>query len=327
MEGAQRALDGAAAVLGSGLGVDGAALLHERAEMLGLAPQGTVSAGGTCRLLRARDRWLALNLARLDDVELVGAWMSREWEPPVWDSIAEFVAGLDAESAVARAHLLGLPAAVAVDPGEVVDPRPVRVREGTRSRAPEAPLVVDLSSLWAGPLCARLLAGRGARVVKVEHSRRPDGARAGPPEFWDRMNGAKEEQTLDFGSSDGRGALVELLDAASAVVTAARPRAVEALGLDLARRVRERGLVWVSITGYSYEGEWSDRVAFGDDAAVAGGLAVAAGGPDSPVFVGDAPADPLAGLHAAVVAAGNLERGQGAFVDVSMRDAITAALS
>jgi hypothetical protein len=325
--GAQHALDGAAARLGSRLGVDGATLLYERAAVLGIAPQGTVSAGGTCRLLRARDRWLALNLARLDDLGLIGAWMSREWEPPVWDSVAEFVAGVGAESAVARAQLLGIPAAVAVDPGEVADPRPVRVLEGDRSTVQATPLVVDLSSLWAGPLCARLLAERGARVVKVEHSGRPDGARAGPPEFWRLMNAAKEERTLDFGSPEGRGSLAELLDAASAVVTAARPRAVEGLGLDLARRVRECGLVWVSITGYSYEGEWRDRVAFGDDAAVAGGLAVAAGGPDAPVFVGDAPADPLAGLHAAVSAADYLARGRGVFVDVSMRDAIAAALT
>ena len=58
-------------------------------------------------------------------------------------------------------------------------------------------------------------------------------------------------------------------------------------------------------------------MAFGDDAAVAGGLAVAAGG-SAPVFVGDAPADPLAGLHAArrpLV----LADGAGACVDVSMR--------
>ena len=39
------------------------------------------------------------------------------------------------------------------------------------------PLVVDLSALWAGPLCAHLLGLAGARVVKVESLGRPDGAR------------------------------------------------------------------------------------------------------------------------------------------------------
>jgi crotonobetainyl-CoA:carnitine CoA-transferase CaiB-like acyl-CoA transferase len=196
------------------------------------------------------------------------------------------------------------------------------VVDGNEARGTgETPLVVDLSALWAGPLCTRLLGALGARVVKVELEGRPDGARGGPPEFWDRLNGAKEQTTLDVSAID------RLLDGAAVVVTSARARAIEQLGLDLASRARDRGLVWVAITGYGYAGPWRDRVAFGDDAAVAGGLAVAAGGMDAPVFVGDAPADPLAGLTAAVAATAALVTGRGAFVDVSMCDAVARALS
>jgi crotonobetainyl-CoA:carnitine CoA-transferase CaiB-like acyl-CoA transferase len=164
-------------------------------------------------------------------------------------------------------------------------------------------------------------------VVKVELAGRPDGARAGSPEFWRRLNGAKEDVVLDVSGHEGRHTFTRLLDDADVLVTAARPRAVASLGLDVERRVRERGLVWVSITGYGVSGPWSDRVAFGDDAAVAGGLAVAAGGRDAPVFVGDAVADPLSGLHAAVAAAECLEGGAGAVVDVSMRDCVGHALA
>jgi len=110
------------------------------------------------------------------------------------------------------------------------------------------------------------------------------------------------------------------------VITSARPRAIEQLDLDLERRAMEDGLVWVAITGYGMHSTWRDRVAFGDDAAVAGGLAVAAGGTDAPVFVGDAPADPLAGLTAASAASDALQRGYGGVVDVSMRDGIAAAI-
>ena len=60
----------------------------------------------------------------------------------------------------------------------------------------------------------------------------------------------------------------------------------------------------MSITGYGYDSPQHDRVAFGDDAAVAGGVALAAGGPDDPVFVLDAVADPLSGLVAAAAAPG-----------------------
>jgi crotonobetainyl-CoA:carnitine CoA-transferase CaiB-like acyl-CoA transferase len=157
-------------------------------------------------------------------------------------------------------------------------------------------------------------------VRKIELVGRPDGARRGDPEFWRRLNGEKEEVTL------APDALPALLDDADVVVTGARPRAIDQLGLDLAHRVQRDGLLWVSITGYGFESAWRDRVAFGDDAAVAGGLAVAAGGPDAPVFVGDAPADPLAGLHAAVAAVACLDEGTGAFVDVSMRDAVAHAV-
>ena len=52
--------------------------------------------------------------------------------------------------------------------------------------------------------------------------------------------------------------------------------------------------VWVSITGYGRDGPAAQRVAFGDDAAVAGGLI--GGDRTDPVFCADAVADPLAGL-------------------------------
>jgi CoA-transferase family III len=279
-----------------------------------------VSAGGSCRLFPARDgRWVALNLARRADADLLPAWMEQECDAAPWDAVRAHLRDVDAAPAADRAQLLGIPAAVAVTatPGAT----PVQVTPGGRRRRGGAPVVLDCSALWAGPLCARLLAGGGAVVQKVELRGRPDGARAGPPEFWNRLNGCKEEVTVD------PSALPPLLDAADVVVTAARPRAVEQLGLDLARRVHEDGLVWVSITGYGFRDPWCDRVAFGDDAAVAGGLSVAAGGVSAPVFVGDAPADPLAGLHAARAAVSCIGDGVGAFVDVSMRDAIAHAVA
>ena len=334
-DGASRALDMAATCLGDCLGVDGPALLRERAEILGIEvlgiePHGTVSAGGTCRLLRAADgRWLALNLARGADVDLLAAWMGHEWQGAPWDAIVDHLATTSAENAVERAQLLGIPAAVAVAPPMPGRSKPVQVRQSSAStlRAGGTPRVLELAALWAGPLCSRLLGGQGARVVKVEFAGRPDGARAGDPAFWRLLNGGKEELTLDLTTADGRAELARLLDESDVVVTAARPRAIEHLGLDLAERVAEQGLVWASITGYGYESEWCDRVAFGDDAAVAGGLALAAGGPDAPVFVGDAPADPLAGMHAAAAVVSCLEAGRGAFVDVAMRDAVGEALA
>ena len=78
--------------------------------------------------------------------------------------------------------------------------------------------------------------------------------------------------------------------------------------------------MWVSITGYGRrepEGNW---IAYGDDASAASGLAAATGDPDAPLFCGDAIADPLTGLHAAVSALAHLHAGEGALLDFALRD-------
>ena len=233
-----------------------------------------MSAGGSCRLFPARDgRWVALNLARRADVDLLPAWMEHECDAAPWDVVRAHLRDVDAAPAVDRAQLLGIPAAVAV--AAAAGATPVQVTPGGRRRRAGTPVVLDCSALWAGPLCARLLASRGAVVRKVELRGRPDGARRDRPSSGSASTACKEEV-----DRRRRPRSPTLLDAADVVVTAARPRAVDQLGLDLARRVHEDGLVWVSITGYGYRDPWHDRVAFGDDAAVAGGLAVAAGGLD-----------------------------------------------
>jgi crotonobetainyl-CoA:carnitine CoA-transferase CaiB-like acyl-CoA transferase len=205
-------------------------------------------------------------------------------------------------------------------------PRRVTARAGGANR-PAATLVVDLSTLWAGPLCAGLVgAVAGLAVLKVEDPRRPDGARAGPPAFWDHLNGTKQHTTIEFTRDGGRRELAELLDTAAVVVTSARPRALDALSLDPVEHAR-RGTVWVAVTGYGLTGPWRDRVAFGDDAAVAGGAAVAAGGTDHPAFVLDAVADPLSGLVGAAAAVDALQTGRGAVIDVALRDVVAGALT
>jgi crotonobetainyl-CoA:carnitine CoA-transferase CaiB-like acyl-CoA transferase len=175
-------------------------------------------------------------------------------------------------------------------------------------------------------LCARLVGDAiGLPVVKVESARRPDGARRGSPDFWERLNAGKEEVALDLDDERGRRRLREAVDGAAVVVSASRPRAFAHLGVDPVE-IAARGVVWVSITGYGWFGPGHDRVAFGDDAAVAGGAAVAAGGPESPVFVLDAVADPLSGLAAANAAVDAWGAGGGAFVDVCMAGVVAAAL-
>ncbi len=264
--------------LGAPLSIDVVPLLGER-----------TPATGAGRLLRAADGWLAVNLPREDDLAAVPAWLQVDDGGEPWAAVEAAVPSRTCAELVARATLLGLPVAAL---GEVAaPPEPVAAaRVGEAEPLARPPLVVDLSALWAGPLCTRLLADRGAEVVKVESPTRPDGARRGPRAFFDRLNAGKRSVVCELDGPE----LADLLQQADVVVVAARARALARLGLTPERFAPK---VWLSITGY---GRSFDRVAFGDDAAVAGGLVAWDG--DGPVFLADAVADPLTGVAAAAAA-------------------------
>ncbi|MGE2717391.1 CoA transferase [Mycolicibacterium litorale] len=298
--------------------VDIPELLTGRAALLGLPPPGRISAGGATRLLPARDGWCALTLSRPDDVEAVPALLeSDDTGPDPWPAITGWLANHAAADAVARARLLGMPAALL---GETPPAQPVVSRVGppAMARTWADLLVVELASMWAGPLCGRLLARAGATVVKVESPTRHDGTRGGSPEFFDWVNSGKLCVTADF---DDPAEIQALLAAADVVIEGSRPAALARRGLGPDAVTARDGRVWVRITGYGTTGECADRVAFGDDAAVAGGLV---GGTDgAPCFMGDAIADPLTGLTAAHAVFESLRRGGGEVLEVSM--AATAA--
>ncbi len=311
-----------AARLGHPITLDGPGLIAERAAALGLRRRGITSPNGGSRLLPAADGWVAMTLARPEDVELLAAWMARDWHGDHWDAVERALTNLPAAAAVNRARLLGLPAALCEAPAATPLPFEITRRPASRPRrAP--PLVIDLSSLWAGPLCTRLLAHAGARVVKVESFRRPDGARAGPKLFFDLMHARKESVALDFTTNHGRAALGALVAAADVVVESSRPRALEQLGIYAPAHPG----IWVSITGYGRAAPGRDWVAFGDDAAVAGGIAALTGAPGGPpLFCADAYADPVAGLLAATAALACLVVDGSFLIDVAMSNAVAHLL-
>lgn len=301
-------------------------LLTERTRLRGLVPQGRTSHGGATRLLPCADGWVALSLARPTDVDLVPAWrglhgLDTGSDDP-WADVTDLVRDLPGADLVHDAELLGLPLGVLGERLPDGTDGVARTTFGPTTRRADPIRVLDLSALWAGPLCAALLGRAGAEVTKVESVERPDDARVGDALLYDRLNRDKQHRTLDLGSRRGRVMLAALVARADVVVTASRHRALVQLGLDptswLARS--DGPQVWVSITGH---GLASDRVAFGDDAAVAGGLVEHT--PDGPTFAGDALADPLSGLAAATHAAEALARGERVLLDVAMAGVAAAA--
>jgi CoA-transferase family III len=294
-----------------GVEVDAATTLAGRAAILNLTRRGRVSAGGGTRMLATADGWCAVALPRADDVAALPALLEVDavtGDP--WTALSHWAARRSTEAVVARGQLLDIAAAGL---GEVAaEPPAVRPGHGTAGpRRTDGLLVADLSSLWAGPLCAQLLARAGAVVVKVESPSRPDGTRSGEPAFFDWMNFGKLSYAVDF--DDGSDALRQLLTAADIVIEGSRPAALRRRQLSADDLPGQRGRIWLRIKGYR---DQPQRAAFGDDAAVAGGLVGAAA--DGPVFCGDAIADPLSGLEAARAVGESLRRGGGELIDVSM---------
>jgi len=337
--------DGALAALanlapeGSFAGLRGSQLLTERAAVTGHARNGSISPGGSCRLLDAADGGIALNLARDEDWTLLAAWLEREGATD-WDGIERSVRKRPAAELVERGRELGL--AVAVDALPLAAPARwyhtsfPRRRESSFSREPgprlrgddKKPRVVDLSSLWAGPLCGQLLHRAGAEVIKVESLQRPDGARQGPQAFFDLLNAGKASVALDFAAAGGRAQLRALLLSADIVIEASRPRALRQLGIEADDILRAKtGLTWISITGHGRTSERENWIAYGDDAGVAAGLsAVMQQVTGHKLIAGDAIADPLTGLHAALAGWAGYQSGQSSLISLALAGVVSHCL-
>lgn len=294
----------------TGVEADAAELLAGRAGLLGWTRGGRVSAGGASRLLVGADGWWALTLSRPDDVDAVPALIESDCLEQ-WAAIASWAAERPVAEAVERARLLDLPAA-ALD--ETAPGAPVIRRVGAAGpgRGLRGALVVDLTSLWAGPLCGQLLARAGATVVKVESPSRPDGTRGGHSAFFDWMNAGKLSCALDFNSDAA--VLAQLLGVADVVLEGSRPAALARRALGPCDVAGRPGRVWMQITAHGAE---SGYAGFGDDAAVAGGL-VGCGTDGGPLFCADAIADPLTGIESAVAVVEALARGGGEVITVAL---------
>lgn len=211
--------------------------------------------------------------------------------------------------------------------------------------------IVDLSQVWAGPLALKLLGDLGADVIKVESGRRMDSARGDPdpragtailpggepgPRPWNRAghfndrNRSKRGVCLDLTMPEGIAALKRLAAASDVVAESYRFGVLERLGAGYgALREAKPDLVYVS---FSSQGATGPERAYGSYGAIleqTAGIASITGyrgGPprNSGAFFPD-PVVAVLGAGAILAAVRRRDRtGEGAFVDLSQREAATS---
>ncbi len=197
--------------------------------------------------------------------------------------------------------------------------------------APQGPLaglrVVDMSTVLAGPNCARYLADFGADVIKVE---RPGGdslrrmAWRDPADgeglWWKLVNRNKRAIVLDLKDGDDRDFLIGLLDDAHVLVENLRPGGLERLGLGpdvlLARNPQ---LVITRVTGFGQDGPYAHRAGFATIAEAMSGFAALNGEPDGqPLLPPIALTDEVTGLAGAFATMVALHSGEGQVVDANL---------
>ncbi|MBI4492771.1 MAG: CoA transferase [Chloroflexi bacterium] len=139
--------------------------------------------------------------------------------------------------------------------------------------------VLDLGMVWAGPYCGRLLAGLGARVVKVEGPTRPDGTRpSGRSGCWGvfgDLNRGKASLVLDLSRPAGRELFLRLVARADMVVENFSPRVMPNFGLHYAALAAANpSLIMLSMPAFGASGPWASYVAYGSGLELATGLAL-----------------------------------------------------
>ncbi|MEU9265263.1 CoA transferase [Streptomyces sp. NPDC048251] len=214
----------------------------------------------------------------------------------------------------------------------------------TSEKTPEktAPLhgvrVLDLATLFAGPLAATMLGDFGAEVVKVEHPTQPDPSRGHGPSkdgvglWWKLLGRNKRTITLNLSRPGGRATLLRLAATADVIIENFRPGTLEKwdLGWDALSAANPR-LVLTRVTAFGQFGPYAHRPGFGTLAEAMSGFAAITGEPDaSPTLPPFGLADSIAGLataYAVMTALAARDRtGEGQVVDMAIIEPILTVL-
>lgn len=155
-------------------------------------------------------------------------------------------------------------------------------------RALEGVKVLEVATLFAGPLAATLLGDFGADVVKIEHPKgdpvRNHGATKDGIGLWGKVIGRnKRAITLYIGAPEGQDVFRRMVADADVVIENFRPGTLErwGLGWDELSAINPR-LILVRVTGFGQFGPYAKRPGFGTLAEAMSGFAAITGQPDGP---------------------------------------------
>jgi crotonobetainyl-CoA:carnitine CoA-transferase CaiB-like acyl-CoA transferase len=198
--------------------------------------------------------------------------------------------------------------------------------------------VLDVATLFAGPLAATLLGDFGAEVIKIEHPKGGDpvrhhGASKNGVGLWGKVIGRnKRGITLYLGSPEGQEVFRRLAADADVVIENFRPGTLERWGLGYEELSRTNpGLVLVRVTGFGQFGPYVKRPGFGTLAEAMSGFAAITGEPDGPPTLPPfGLADGIAALTAAFATMTALHArtatGRGQVVDLAIIEPILTVL-
>ena len=183
--------------------------------------------------------------------------------------------------------------------------------------------VLDFTWVLAGPYATRVLADFGAEVIKVQSRRTSGGAESNLTGYFNAWNRNKRSITLDMGYPEAREIVLKLAEISDVLVENFSPRVMAnwALPYEKLKEVKPN-LIVVSISAMGQTGPWKDFVGFGPTIeALSGFTYLTSFSQDSPLGVGYAYADMVAGLYAALAVLSALEyrdrTGHGQYIDLS----------
>jgi crotonobetainyl-CoA:carnitine CoA-transferase CaiB-like acyl-CoA transferase len=225
----------------------------------------------------------------------------------------------------------------------------------TQPSAQSSPLggltVLDLTHALAGPFASFLLAGLGARVIKIENPDAPDPCRQNPPYLGpdgvsltrrndddvsvsalNRLRG-KYAVTLNLKHPQGRDVFADLVRSADIVVENFSAGTLDRLGIGyaFAEAINPR-VIYCSISGFGATKANGSGKAMDSIIQALSGLMMTSGVPsDPPVRVGVPVADLLAPVFSVIGVLAALRQrdttGKGQIVDVSMLGVLTSLVA